>query len=78
MKTEELKKELINRINSTEDKSLLEDIYRLIDPENSGKVIYELSFEEKTELNIAREEVKNGQYFTQEEVDESMKKWLGE
>lgn len=78
MKKEELKKELINRIKRTEDKSLLEDIYRLLDPEISDERIYQLTPKEKNLLHIAREQVKNGQYLTQEEVNEEMKKWLEE
>lgn len=78
MKTQELKKKLINRIMRTEDISLLEDIFRLMDIETSSDIVYELSTEEKVALYFAREQVENGQYLTQEEVDEKMKKWLEE
>lgn len=78
MKTQELKKKLINRIMRTEDISLLEDIFRLMDIETSSDIVYELSTEEKVALYFAREQVENGQYLTPEEVDEKMKKWLEE
>lgn len=78
MKTEELKKELIDRIKRTEDISLLEDIYKLTDPNLFGNIVYKLTPEEDESLTAAREEVKKGQYLTQEEVDEKTKKWLEE
>lgn len=78
MKTQELKMKLINRIMRTEDISLLEDIFRLMDIETSSDIVYELSTEEKVALYFAREQVENGQYLTQEEVDEKMKKCLEE
>jgi len=78
MKTEELKKQLINRINQIEDKSLLEGLYNLMQPETSNDVIYSLTQEERESLIIAREEVRTGEYLTQDEVDEKVKKWLEE
>ncbi len=78
METEELKKQLINKINQSEDKSLLQGLYNLMILETSLDVIYSLTEEESELLSIAREQVRAGEYLSQEEVDKKVQKWLEE
>ncbi len=76
MKTEDLKKELINKIQNTSDDLLLKDVLKFFDL-NKATHFYQLSIEEENALNIAKEQVNLGNSYTQAEVDEKMKKWRG-
>ena len=78
MKTVELKKRLIKRIYSLEDKSLLEEMWMMIGIENEDDEIYHLSDEQLKAVDEAQEQYLSGEYLSGEEADKEIKKWLGE
>ncbi len=78
MSTIELKKSLIDKINSIDDKNLLQDIYRLINIEIDKPEIYQLNEEQLNIINEAQEQIKKGIYLTQKEADKETEEWLNE
>lgn len=74
MKPEDLKKELIVRIQNSSDDLLLEDIFKFFEL-NEKCETYHLSKEEERAVNTAKESIRDGLSYTQKEVDEKLKKW---
>ena len=75
METAELKKKLIAKINSTEDTIILENLIRWIDIQKEDEG-YILSEEQNAAIEEAREQYRNGQFSTHEEVQRDINKWL--
>ena len=78
MKTEKLKKEIINRIENTSDENLLENFLKFLNLEMEDGGIYNLSSEEEETINIAREQIRVGNFHSQKEVETMSRKWLEE
>lgn len=77
MSTIELRRILIEKIKIIDDDKLLADIYRLLDitlKEPSG--IYILNDIQKDAINEAREDIKNGKVFTDDESNKEINEWL--
>ncbi|MBN7812805.1 hypothetical protein J0A68_17755 [Algoriphagus sp. H41] len=75
MGTVELKKKLVAEINLSSNKELLEEMYRLLNQDNEAGV-FKLSQSQKKAVTEAREQVRNGQFFTDEQVNDEMEEWL--
>jgi hypothetical protein len=76
MSTVELKNRLIEKIQNTENCSLLEDVYRLFELEAQSLEIYELNESQLNAVNEAREQIKTGKYLTSEQADKEIDEWL--
>jgi len=76
MSVKEMKKSLIGGIEKTEDPGLLEEMMRVLNLNIQNSIIYKTSDTQAMEINIARKEVENGNYFTNEEVNNEIDKWL--
>lgn len=76
MKTIEIKKKLINEINLSKNKNLLEEFYHFLNLENEIQQIYKLNMEQKSAIVEAREQIKNGDYLTNEQANEEIDEWL--
>jgi len=76
MSTKELKKRLIEEIEKTENDDLLEEAYRLLHLETSDFEIYKLSSNQRDAITEARNQIKNGQFLTDEETDKEFNEWL--
>jgi hypothetical protein len=76
MSTVELRKRLIDKIRKTRDKRILEEAYRLLESENEDREIYQLNDEQKNAIHEAREQLKNGQFRTEEQADKEIDEWL--
>jgi predicted transcriptional regulator len=55
---------------------LLNEVNRLIEPETSNDEIYKLSTGEIMGITEAENEIKNGQFLTDEEAKEDINEWL--
>lgn len=75
MSTSELKELLIDTIRNIEDAELLEDIYQLLCLPESNTV-YVFNDEERHAIKEAEEQIRNGDYLTNEEVDKEVDEWL--
>lgn len=77
MQTSELKDILIQRIQAIEDAPFLRALKVITDTKIVNQP-YELNDFEQQKIASAREQIKNGETFTQEEVFKSIDTWLKE
>ncbi|MDO5665901.1 MAG: hypothetical protein Q4G63_11685 [Bacteroidia bacterium] len=79
METIGLKREkLITEIQRSQNEGLLEELYQFIQRENQLEDVYHLSDEQKKAIAVAREQIDNGEFYTNEKVEEEISKWLEE
>jgi hypothetical protein len=76
MSTLELRKRLIDEIEKTEDKGILEEILRLLKIQTNDTEIYSLSEDQMMAVNEAMAQVKNGQFLTDEQANKEIDEWL--
>lgn len=76
MSTLELRKRLIDKIQKTENISLLREAYRLLGIEDEDPEAYKLTEQQKNIVNEAREEVKKGNFMTDDEANNAIDEWL--
>lgn len=76
MSTTELQNKVIDKIRKIEDADLLMDVNRLIEIETSHEEIYKLNPEEIIAVTEAQNEIKNGQFLTDEEAKKDIREWL--
>lgn len=76
MKTVEIKKKLINEINLSKNKNLLEEFYRFLNLENEIEETYKLNSEQKFAIAEARKQIKNDDYLTNEQANQEIDEWL--
>ena len=69
MSTSELKKRLIDKIKETDNNNLLEEAFRLLQLESEDIEAYKLSEDQKNAVNEARQQIKNGQFLTDDEAN---------
>ncbi len=77
MTTHELKDILIQKISAINDKSFLSAIKVIIDAK-SEKLIYRTNPEQKEIINEGREQIRKGEYLTNDQVESEVDKWLNE
>lgn len=65
----------MEEINLSSNKELLQEMYRLLNQDNEAEV-FRLSQSQKDAITQAREQVRNGQFFTDEQVNDEMEAWL--
>ena len=76
MKTTELKKRLIDKIQKSENNNLLEEAYRLLELESQDIEIYQLNDEQKSAVAEAREQIKKGHILTGNQANHEIDEWL--
>ncbi|HTJ48419.1 MAG TPA: hypothetical protein VL443_03115 [Cyclobacteriaceae bacterium] len=76
MSTVKLRKRLIEKIQKTENENLLLEAYRLLELENEDLEVYKLSDEQINVVNEARQQIKNGQYLTDDQANKDIDEWL--
>ena len=74
MSTIELRKRLIDKIQKTEDERILEEAYRLLELETEDIEIYKLDKDQKKAISEARQQIKNGQFLTEDFTNSSITK----
>ncbi len=76
MKTVEIKKKLINEINSSTNTDLLEELYIYLNQENTIQKPFKLSEEQNLAIEEARRQIKAGEYLTNEQANQEIEEWL--
>ena len=76
MSTVELKKRLIDKIQKTENGTLLEEAFRLLELESQDIDIYQLNSDQKNAVNEARHQIKNGKFLTNDQANDEIDQWL--
>lgn len=73
----DLKEKVISRIQEINDQLIIKEVYQLLQASTNSREPYQLSDEQLAEVNQAREQVKNGKFFIDEqankEIDELLK-----
>ena len=77
MNKEELKIDVINKINQLKYPHIIEDIQKLIDFELSTD-LYNLSEEQINSVKEAKEEYQNSEILNKQEANQEIEKWLNE
>lgn len=75
MTTIALKKYLVSKINLLDDDSVLDKIKKLVD---KNEKVYVLSDYQLEKLKIAEQQLLDGDYIDQDEMDKRVEAWLNE
>ena len=76
MSTIELRKRLIDKIQKTDNENLLGEAYRLLELETEDIEVYKLTDDQRKAVNEARQQIKNGQFLTDEQANKETDEWL--
>lgn len=77
MSTAELKEKLIAQINSTDNDELLSEISTMLYVESrSVNGVYQMSEAEREAVEDGLNQIKNGQWITNEEANRQIEEWL--
>ena len=76
MSTVELRKRLIDKIQKTDNESLLQEVYRLLELETEDIEIYKLSDDQKKAVNEGRQQINDGRFLTNDQADNEIDEWL--
>ena len=76
MLTKEMKQELINKIKSTTDDNILEEVYRILEvgTQEADKIV--LSSEQKESIDKGIKDMEEGNYLSNEEANQEIEEWL--
>ena len=77
MNTVDLKNILIHKISGINDKTFLAAIKTIIDSK-SETTVYKTTQEQRAKIIEGQEQISNGEYFTNEQVDLEINRWLKE
>lgn len=72
--TAQIKKNLISRIKDSNDLNFLNALQTIFD--SSEQALYELSSEQNNAIENGRNEIKKGDFHTNDEVISEMREWL--
>lgn len=76
MSTSELKKQLLEKIQSTTNKNLLEVACQLFDIESIESEIYLLNEGQNKAISEAEAQIISGRFLTNEEANKQIEQWL--
>ncbi len=76
MLTAELQNQVIRKIESVKNDRLLKEVLNFIDIEMDEKTIVNVSDAQKNAIDEARQQIKDGNYSTNEEFDKEIDGWL--
>jgi predicted transcriptional regulator len=76
MSVTELQQKLIDKISSTDDVDLLEDIYSFIGIDEELAKFYTLSDKQISSIEQSQQQIKDGNYFTNDDVNKEIDEWL--
>ena len=76
MITEEMKKQLIDKINSTTDENALEEIYRILEAGDIEVDMVILSEDQRILIDQGLKDVEDGRVLSNEEANRQIDEWL--
>ena len=76
MSTIELRNRLIEKIQNIDNENILEEAYRLLDIETADLEVYKFNDDLKKEIDMARLQISQGQFLTNDEADKEIDEWL--
>ena len=72
----ELKNKVISKINQINNDEILNEVYQLLDDSFEDTKIYQLSENHKNAIEIAKDQIDNGEFLTNEQANSEIGKWL--
>lgn len=78
MSTVELKKQLISKIQITEDDDILGGMLKLLEFELNTTEAYKLNVHQNEAIAISREQITKGEVYSEEEANKLTDEWLNE
>jgi predicted transcriptional regulator len=72
--TTQIKKNLISRIKDSKDLNFLKALQTIFD--SSEQALYQLSSEQQTVIEKGKNDIKEGDFYKNEEVISEMREWL--
>jgi hypothetical protein len=78
MDTRDKKEDILQKLQSTTDEQLIDEVYELLypDEEVTNIPLSAISGELQNKINRALDDHKNGRYITHEEMKEKVAQWL--
>ena len=76
MTTIEIKNKLISVIENTDNTNLLEELYQFLSLDRNTIAPYELNSEQENAISIAREQIKNNDYLSNNDANNEIDEWL--
>ncbi len=76
MLTKEMKQQLIDKINSTKDENILEEVYRILEIETEEVDMIVLTDEQKESIDKGIKDIEEGNYLSNEEANIEIDRWL--
>lgn len=76
MNSIELKNKIINRVRQVDDEEMLKEIYKLLDDCLEDTDIMMLSENHKNAIEVAKVQMEEGEYLTNEQANKEIGKWL--
>lgn len=72
----ELRSLIIQKLNTIEDKSILEDVYNLVKLETDMTLLYKVSEAEEKAIEAGLRDIKDGKVFSSAQANTVIKEWL--
>jgi predicted transcriptional regulator len=76
MSSKEIKKQLIDKILSTDDHSILEEVYRILEVSTQEIDMIMLTDDQKSEIDKGIKDIEEGRYLTNEAANSEIIEWL--
>ena len=76
MSTLELKRQLIDKIESIEDDNILAEIYRLLEISQADSEVFELTPAMRLALDEGLDDVEHGRIISNEQANKEIDEWL--
>jgi len=76
MSSKEMKKQLIDKILSTDDHTILEEVYRILEVSTQEIDMIMLTDDQKSEIDKGIRDIEEGRYLTNEAANTEIIEWL--
>ena len=76
MSSKEMKKQLIDKIQSTEDHKILEEVYRILEISTQEIDMIMLTDDQKSDIDKGIQDIEEGRYLTNEAANTEIIEWL--
>jgi hypothetical protein len=76
MLTEEMRQELLDKIKTTKDENILEEVYRILEIGTDEADMIVLSNEQKLSIDQGIKDMEDGNFLSNEEANSEIEKWL--
>ena len=76
MSTKELRKQIIDKIESINDDNVLAEFYRVLEMSESDEEVFQLTPAMIASINEGLEDIKHGRVISNEEANKEIEEWL--